>query len=430
MSLELLVIILVFVITVMMGIPIAFVLGIVPLVYLKFFGNMPLDIIGQRLFNGVDSFVFLAMPFFILAGNLMNSTGITRALVRLSQVIVGRIHGGLAQTNIVVSVLFAGLTGSAVADTAAIGSMLVPAMEEEGYSSEYSAAVTASSSIIGPIIPPSIIMVIYGAVTGESIGSLFMAGFVPGVVVALCLMAMAFFFAIKENHPRRTESFTKKEITDTFRSSIIALLVPIIIIGGILSGVFTATEAAAVAVAYSLIVGIFIYKNLTVKTIIKALKESAIVSAAILLIVACSNILSLALAIEHVPQQIATIVTGAISNKYVFLFAINIFLLFMGMVMEIGASVILLSPILLPLAIQYGIHPLHFALIMLVNLNIGLATPPLGVCIFTISPIAKTPIEKIVRKIMPFLAVEVIALFLITYIPDLVLFIPRLTGYL
>lgn len=430
MSIALLVIFVVFLITVLMGIPIGFVLGIVPVIYLKFFGNIPLDIIAQRLFNGVDSFVFLAMPFFILAGNLMNDIGITNSLVKLSKVIVGRIHGGLAQANIVVSVLFAGLTGAAVADTAAIGSMLVPAMKKEGYSAEYSAAVTASSSIIGPIIPPSIIMVIYGAVTGQSIGALFMAGFLPGILVAICLMLLATYFAIKEGHPRRSEAYTVREILTTIRSSLVALLVPIIIIGGILSGLFTATEAAAVACAYSLFVGLFVYKNLTLKKIVEALKDSAIVSASILIIVGCSKLFSLALAIEHVPEQIATTVTALIDNKIVFLLVINIFLLFMGMVMEIGASVILLAPILLPLAIQYGIHPLHFALIMLVNLNIGLATPPLGVCIFTIAPIAKTPFEKIVPKLLPFIGAEIVALFLITYIPDIVLLIPRLAGYL
>jgi len=422
-------IIIIFILTLFMGIPIAFILGIGSLVYLIFYSNMPLVIIGQSLFQGVDSYVLLAVPLFILAGQLMNRTGITKDLLKFTDLLVGRLPGGLAQVNIVASIFFAGLTGAAVADTAAIGSILIPAMKKQGYSAEYSAAITTTSSIIGPIIPPSIIMVIYGSITGMSIGALFMAGFVPGILIGLGLMIMAIHYAIKENHPRRKKSIPWREATRITKNSLIALMFPVIIIGGILTGKFTPTEAAAVACGYAFLVGIFIYKKLTIKSIIDSLSESAVTSAVILLIISTAKLFGLFLALEHVPEQVAVIMTAITTNKYVFLLIMNIFLLFMGMIMETGANVILLAPILLPIALNYGIHPLHFALVMLVNLNIGLTTPPLGVCLFVAAPIAKTSMEKIVVRVIPLVAMEIVVLIMITYIPELILFVPRLFGF-
>jgi len=422
-------VIIVFILTLFMGIPIAFILGISSLVYLIFYCNMPLIIIGQSLFQGVDSFVLLAVPLFILAGHLMSRTGVTKDLINFADLLVGRLPGGLAQVNVVVSIFFAGLTGAAVADTAAIGSILIPAMKKQGYSAEYSAAITTASSIIGPIIPPSIIMVIYGSITGMSIGALFMAGFVPGILIGLGLMVMAIYYAIKENHPRREKSISWRGAISITKNSLIALMVPVIIIGGILTGKFTPTEAAAVACGYVFLVGIFVYKKLTIKDIIDSLYESAVTSAVILLIISTARLFGLFLALEHVPEQVAAILTSITTNKYMFLLIINIFLLFMGMIMETGANVILLAPILLPIALKFGIHPLHFALVMLVNLNIGLTTPPLGVCLFVAVPIAKTTMEKIVVRVIPLVAMEVVVLLFITYIPELILFVPRLFGF-
>ena len=419
-----------FVVLLLMGIPIAFIFGIVSLIYFTLFSNIPVTIIGQKLYSGVDSFVLLAIPFFILAGQLMNRTGITRDLVNFVQMLVGRLPGALAQVNIVVSILFAGLTGAAVADTAAIGSILIPAMKKEGYSASYSAAVTTASSIIGPIIPPSIIMVIYATVTGESIGALFMAGIVPGVLIGFGLMGLALFYAIRDNHPRRTEHLDFKEKIKRTKSAVIGLTMPLIIIGGILSGQFTATEAAALACGFALFVGIFVYRKLTVKDIAESLYESAVVSSVILLIIATAQLLSIVMTIERIPVQIAEIMMSVTQNKVVFLLLVNVFLLFMGMIMETGANVILLAPILLPLALKYGVDPLHFALIMIVNVNIGLTTPPLGVCLFTAAPIAQTPYEKIAMKVLPFVAMEIVVLLIITYIPELVLIIPRLAGFI
>lgn len=420
----------IFVGALVIGIPIAFVLGLVPLLYLIFFRGIPFIAIASRLYGGIDNYTLLAIPFFILAGNLMNHTGITKDLVNLAQLLVGRVRGALAQVNIVVSIFFAGLTGAAVADTAAIGSILIPAMVEDGYSREYSAAVTTTSSIIGPIIPPSIIMVIYASVTGESVGALFMGGFIPGLSVAASLMVLAYYYALKYNHPKRTEHIETKEAIRIIARSTVALFVPIIIIGGILSGMFTPTEAAAIACFYAFMAGVFYYRTLTMKDMVDSLINAGIVSATILFIISTSQVFSMVLTLERIPEHIAQAMTAAIPNKYLFLLIVNVLFFFMGMIMETGASVILLAPILLPVATSFGVHPLHFALIMLVNLNVGLTTPPVGVCLFTVAPIAKVSIERIIPKVMPFVVAEMVAVLLITYVPDLVLLVPRLTGFI
>jgi len=420
----------VFVGALIIGIPIAFVLGLVPLLYLIFFRGIPLIAIASRLYGGIDNYTLLALPFFILAGNLMNHTGITRDLVNLSRLLVGRMRGALAQVNIIASVFFAGLTGAAVADTAALGSILIPAMVEEGYSREYSAAVTCTSSIIGPIIPPSIIMVIYASVTGESVGALFMGGFIPGLLIAASLMILAYYYAVKYNHPKRTERIEIKEAMLIIVRSMVALFVPVIIIGGILSGMFTPTEAAAIACFYAFLAGIFYYHTLTMKNIVDSLINAGIVSATILFIISTCQVFGMVLTLERIPEHIAQAMTAAIPNKYIFLLVANVLFFFIGMIMETGASVILLAPILLPVAVSFGVHPLHFALVMLVNLNVGLNTPPVGVCLFTVTPIARVSMERIIPQVMPFVAAEMVAVLVLTYVPDLVLFLPRLTGFI
>lgn len=411
------------------GMPIAFMLGSISLIYILYTGNIPPMMIPQAMYNGVDSFVLLSILFFILAGSLMNKLGLTKDLILFADLLVGRIRGSLAQINIFVSILFAGLTGAAVADAAAIGSMLIPAMKKQGYSAAYSAAVTAASSIIGPIIPPSIIMVIYAAATGLSVGQLFIAGIVPGLMIGVGLMILSYFYAIKYNHPRREEKIPAAEAFKIVQRSLAALAVPLIIIGGILLGFFTPTEAAAVACVYSLLLGFLVFKTINFKEVIHSLADAAITSSMILMIISAAKLFSIVLAMESIPQQIGAVILGVTDNKFIFLLMVNIFLIFMGMIMETGANVLLLVPILMPIAMQYGIDPLHFAIVVLVNLNIGLATPPLGVVLFTIVPIAKTSLEKIVVAILPFLATMFATLFLMTYLPDLILFVPRMFGY-
>jgi len=421
---------LIFVGTLLLGVPIAFVLGASALYYYIFIGHISLDMLGQKLYAGPDSFVLLAIPFFILAGELMNRARITDSLIEFSGVLVGRIPGALAQVNIVASVFFAGITGSGVADTAALGSVLIPAMEKEGYTVDYAAAVTVASSVIGPIIPPSIVMVIYSMMTGESVGALFAAGFIPGLAVALALMILAYIYAIRYHHPRRTTKLSIHQVVTITRKSLIALLKPIILVGGIFSGRFTPTEAASVACFYAIIAGVFILRTLTFRDIIESFKKAAISASVILLIIATAALFGQVMALERVPTTIASWILGMTRNKYVFLLLVNVFLLFMGMIMETGASVILLAPILLPVAVKLGVHPLHFALVMLVNLNIGLSTPPVGVCLFTAAPIAGISLERISRAALPFITADIVALLFITYIPDLVLFVPRMAGFI
>ncbi len=418
-----------FLVTLLVGVPIAFALGISATTFLIVWDKVPFTVIAQRFYSSVDVFVLLSIPFFILAGELMNKTGITTRLVKFAGLVVGRLRGGLAQANIGASILFAGLTGAGVSDTSAIGSILIPAMVEDGFEPDYSAAVTAASSVIGPIIPPSIIMVVFGSIMGISIGALFAAGFVPGLLVGIALMIMAYIIGVKRNHPYRKEKVGAMELVRGTKDAILALLMPVIIIGGILSGVFTPTEAAAVATCYALFVGFFIFKTLKLSDIPACLLKSATTTSILILIVGFASVLSWTLSIERIPQALAKALVGANLGRVQFLLLVNALLLFMGMIMETGANAILLGPILMPLAIRLGIHPVHFALIMLVNLNIGLATPPLGVCLFVACPIAGVSMMKISRAIAPFILMEIAALMLITFIPDLVLFVPRLLGF-
>jgi len=424
------ILILIFVLLLVIGLPIAFVLGGTSLFYFFFLSKVPMEMIGQKLYAGIDNFVLLAIPFFILAGELMNRSKITDALIEFSRILVGKIPGALAQVNIVASVFFAGITGAGVADTAALGSILIPAMTKEGYTPEYSAAVTCTSSVIGPIIPPSIVMIIYATCTGESVGALFAAGFIPGLMIALALMIMCFYYAIKQHHPRRTEKLTAKFVVTTLRKSTVALLCPIILIVGIFSGYFTPTEAAAVACLYAIIAGMFILKTLTLKDIWESLKISVVSGSVILLLISMAALFAQVLSIERVPAAIATGILAFTQNKYVFLLIMNGVLLIAGMLLDAGVNVMLIAPILLPVAIRLGITPLHFALVLLVNLNIGLVTPPMGVCLFAAAPIARVSFEKVAKASLPFIAAEFVALLIMTYVPELILFVPRLLGYL
>ena len=413
---------------IILGFPISFSLGITGLALLyKLDMTFMLEILPQRMFSGVNSFVIMAMPFFMLAGSIMNRTGITNALVRFAESCIGWVRGGLAHVNIVGSILFAGLTGSAVADTAALGSVLIPAMKKAGYSRGFSAAVTAASSVIGPIIPPSIIMVIYGSLMNVSIAGLFVAGIFPGLLFGVTLMGVTYVIARKRDYPKQ-EDFSVNELGSSFVKSLPALMMPVIILGGILGGVFTPTEAAGVAVLYAIFIG-FIFRRLSFKDLWKSLEETVLSMGMILLILSCAGILSWLMASEKIPDQIAQAILSITENKYLLLFLINVVLLVVGMFMDITAALIMLASIMAPLAIHAGVDPLHFGIIMVTNLNIGLITPPLGACLFVASGIARIQLKPIVREILPFVLAEVAVLFVVTYFEGMVLFLPRLLGY-
>jgi len=419
----------VFIITLAAGIPVAFCLALTSLVVLLIIGNVPLHLIPQRMFTGMDSFPLMAVPFFILAGDLMNSAGITQRIVRFSNALVGHIRGGLAHVNIVASMFFAGISGSAVADTAALGSILIPAMEEDGYDLTFSAAVTAASSVIGPIIPPSIPVVIFALVGSVSVGGLFLAGVVPGVLIGFGLMGVAYIISRRKNYGSKHPLVSLREFGSSFVGAFIPLLMPLIIMGGILSGVFTPTEAASIAVAYAILVGFFILRTLKLKDLPGIFYRSMVTTSIILIVMACANIFSWILGTQLIPQKVALAITSLTKNPYVFLLLINILLLIVGCFLEGLASIIILVPILLPLSQQMGIDPLHFGIIVVMNLMIGLITPPLGLCLFVCCSVARVDLIKLIRVSTPFILIEIGALMIVTYFPQIVLFIPHLFGF-
>lgn len=413
-----------------LGVPIAFCIGLASAVAILMVGpSAPWIIVPNSMLNGMDSFPLMAVPFFVLAGDLMNRGGITVRLVNFANLLVGGIRGGLAQSNVVASMLFAGITGSALADTAAIGRILIPAMEREGYDRAYAAAITASSSIIGPVIPPSITMVLFGVTAGVSIGGLFLAGVVPGVLIGVGLMTMAYVTARRRGFPVREVPVTRQLAWRISRDALIALMMPAIILGGIFGGVMTPTESAAVAVLYAVVIGVFVLRELTLRDLGSALLRSGMTTASIMLIVGTARIFADMLGSEQVPEQLALIVLSLSEDRWVILLLINVFLLLVGAVMDTSAAIIILVPVLLPVAASIGIDPLTFGIIMCVNLIIGLATPPLGVCLFVASDIARISVERLVATIWPFLLLEIGVLLLITYVPGLATALPRLAGF-
>ncbi|MBM4308304.1 MAG: TRAP transporter large permease [Deltaproteobacteria bacterium] len=414
-----------FIIFLILGIPIAFVLGLTSFVGLLYSGDIPLLLIPKQMFSGTDSFPLLAVPFFILAGNLMNIGGITKRLIHFCNILLGHVRGGLALVNVVASMFFAGVTGAAVADTSALGSILIPAMTREKYDRDFSAAVTAASSTVGPIIPPSIPMVILGTVGELSVGALFLAGVVPGILVGLSLLVVAYVISVKRDYPKEKRK-SLKEFFLGLKDALLALLMPAIIMGGILGGIFTPTEAAVVAVFYAFLVSFLVYREIRWKDLPRVLIDSVVVTSIIMFVIANSAIFGWILANHQVPQAVAHIFLSITNNKWVLLLLINLFLLFVGTFMETTASLIILTPILLPLAVKVGIDPIHFGLVMVLNLVIGLITPPLGVCLFIACSIARITLEQIVKAILPFLIAAIGVLFIVTYIPELVLWLPRM----
>ncbi|MEZ7865609.1 MAG: TRAP transporter large permease [Rhodospirillales bacterium] len=413
------------------GVPIVFALGIAPMGAFILAGKEPfLKIIAQRLYTGINQFPLLAIPLFILAGEIMNTGGITLRLVNFANALVGHLRGGLAHVNIVSSIFFAGLSGSAVADTSALGSMLIPAMEKQGYTRRFAAAVTAASSVIGPIIPPSIIMVVYAYIMQVSVAALFLAGVVPGVLTGMGLMFVVSIIAKKRNYPKADKRATLREVGKAGFDAALPLMTPIIIMGGILSGVFTPTEAAGAAVAYALILSTFIMKTIDRERFVKLLLRTAVASSVILLAVGTASVFGWVATISGIPTKLTTLVFSLTDNPYLLLLMINIMLLIVGMFLDAGPAILILGPILGPVMTAIGIEPLHFAIVMCVNLTIGLATPPMGLILFVASTVSRERVEHIAREMLPFYIVHILIILLITYIPALSLSVPRWLGYL
>lgn len=383
----------------------------------------PLVVIGQKMVSGIDSFLLIAVPLFILAGNLMNAGKITERIFDTAKELVGWIPGGLGHANVVASVIFAGMSGSAVADAGGLGAIEMEAMRKNGYDDDFASAVTASSSVIGPIFPPSIPLIIYGSVASVSVDKLFMGGVMPGLLMAVLLMVLIYIYAIKRKYERHP--FCLKALLRQFAGSILALITPLIILSGFVLGWFTPTEASSIAVIYSLLIALLVYKTLTWKSFLKCLKDSAISSANTLLIIGTSTLFTYVMAMEGISRQISQVILGISSNPMIVLLAINILLLVLGMIMEPGAILTLMLPVLLPIANGLGLNLVHFGVMIVLNLMIGQVTPPFGVCLFVISDVNKIKLESLYKSIIPFLIPLIATLFLVTYIPGIVTWLPN-----
>jgi len=427
---EIIILVVSFVILLSIGVPISYSIGISSLLTMLFsISTLPsLTTVAERMATGLDSFALLAIPFFILAGQLMNSGGIARRLIDFAKVIVGKLPGGLAFVNIIAAMFFGAISGSAVAAASAIGEVMTPEMEREGYDKSFSAAVNITSATTGLIIPPSNILIVYSLASGGvSIAALFIAGYIPGIIIGLALMAVAFVFAKKNNY-RSDYNITLFEGLKKFLEAIPSLLLIIIVIGGIVAGYFTATEASAIAVFYALILS-FIYREISVRDLPKILLSSASTTAIVMLLIATSMAMSWVMAFENIPQNVSQALISISDNTFVILLIINLILLAVGTFMDMTPAVLIFTPIFLPIAIKLGIDPIQFGIVMVMNLSIGLCTPPVGSVLFVGCSVAKLPITKVIKPLIPMFIAMIIALMLVTYIPQLSLFLPRLFGF-
>lgn len=411
------------------GIPVAFALGAPAIIYIWLKG-IPLLLVAQKVFTGMDSFLLTAIPLFILAGNLMNASKMTEELVEFCKIIVGRIRGGMAHANVLISMVFAGMTGAGVSDTAAVGSILIPSMVKDGYKKDFTCAVTAISSTVGPVIPPSIPFLVYASMTGLSVGALFLVGIIPGVLLGLSQMATIAVKAKKYNLPRLENKVTFAHVVATSKNAILALLMPIIILGGIVGGLATPTESAAVAAFYAFLVGVCIRRTVTFRELLDVFIQSAITTGGVMILLGTSAVFSYILSVELFPEKVGALLTGLTDNKIIILLIVNVILLIVGMFLDVVPALLVMTPVFLPLMESIGVHPLHFGCFMVLNLVIGLATPPVGMCLFVAATIGKLSIEEVAMALRPFLVAVIAVLLLLTYCPALVMWVPNVLGYM
>ena len=409
------------------GAPVAFAIALAIAIYIGG-ATFSIDLLPQRIFAGLDSFTILAIPLFVLAGELMNASGITSRVINLANALVGHAKAGLAQVNIWSSVIFAGLSGSAVADTSAIGRIFIPSMEKEGYPRDFAAALTAASSVIGPIIPPSIPVIIYALITSNvSVPALFLAGIVPGILLAIALSVYVRIFAANYATPRGRMNMRQK--MRALWDGLIPLFMPVFVIGSILAGIVTPTEAASFAVFYALVVGLFVFRELKPSDLPGIFANSMRDSSSILFIMGTVAAANWFMTFAGIPQAVSSFVLGYVDSPTMFLILINIMLLGVGLVLEGIAAMLVLVPILHPIAISLGIDPTHFGIVVIFNLMIGLITPPMGLCLFVADAIANVGMARMIKSIMPLFLVELAVLILITFVPQLVTFMPNLFGF-
>lgn len=412
------------VIMLIIGVPVAVSLGAASLFYIVLDG-LPNTVLIHTMVSGVDAFPLLAVPFFILAGHLMNTAGITNKIFDFAKAMVGWMHGGLGHVNIGASVIFAGMSGAAVADAGGLGAIEIKAMKDAGYDTDFSVGVTAASSTIGPIIPPSLPLVIYGVMASASIGELFAAGLIPGLLMAAALMVMVAWYARRRNYPVDAQ-FSVSRLGSTFLTAFFPLLTPVIIIGGIVTGAFTPTESAVAAVAYSLFLGLFVYRSLTWRHLVRVSIDTIKTTSAIMLIVASAAVFAWILTANQMADNLGGVLLGFTDNRYLILLIMMAIILAIGCFMETIAAITILVPVLLPIAVKVGIDPVHLGIILILNLMIGLLTPPVGMVLYVLSQVSGVKFEKCVSATLPFLVPLVVVLFIITMVPQLSMWLPTL----
>lgn len=410
-----------------LGAPVGFVLLLTSFIMMLSSGSGSEEALVQSTIRGFDNFTLMAIPFFMLAGEIMSKGGLSRRIVRFSQALIGFVRGGLGLVAVVASMIFAGISGSAVADTSAIGSILLPIMEEEKYNMKKSTALIAAAGTIGPIIPPSIPMILYGVTTGESITKLFLSGAIPGVLIGLGLMFVWWLVSKREGYPALGHA-SLKELSQSFLGAFWALLLPIIILGGILTGIYTPTEAAVIAVVYALVVSAVFYKSISIRDIMPMLISTVRGTAVVMFVCGTATAVAYLLTIGQAPARLSALLAPFAQNRYILLLVVNLLLLAVGMVMDLTPALLILAPILVPVMSNAGIDPLHFGAVMVINLCIGLITPPVGTVLYTACGIRKVSLYGVVTELWPFLAVLVAVLFLVTYVPWLALWLPSVVS--
>jgi tripartite ATP-independent transporter DctM subunit len=431
MNLPLFVLIVSFVLLLYINVPISFCIGLSTVLTILAVGGLPtFEIVAQRIATGIDSFALLAIPFFILAGALMGRGGIARRLIDFANVLVGRFRGGLSYVNILTCMLFGAISGSAVAAVSSVGGFMIPLMNQEGYDRDFNAAVSMTAATTGLLIPPSNVMIVYSLATGGivSVAAIFLAGFLPGILVGISLMIVSGWISIRRNYGKGTKVPFREGVVRFFKA-IPPLLLIVLVLGGILGGAFTATEASAMAVTYALLLSVFIYREVSLREIPGILLQTGITTAVVMLLIGTSMAMSWVLAYQNIPQTISAALLGLTNNKYLILLTINLILLFVGTFMDMTPAVLIFTPIFLPVVQNLGMHPIHFGIIMITNLCIGLCTPPVGSCLFVGCGIANTTITQVIKPLLPFFAAMIVALMLITYIPWISLVVPAAFGF-
>ncbi|MDC7125027.1 MAG: TRAP transporter large permease [Spirochaetales bacterium] len=414
------------VILLVLGVPIAYSLGVSGFLYFLIERPELISVLPQRFFAGMQSYSMIALPLFCLMGSLMNASGITTRLIDFCMLIIGRLRGGLGMVNVFASMIFGGISGSSVSDTASVGAIMIPEMNKKGYSLEYASGITVASSTMGMIIPPSVPMIIYAMAAEESVGKLFLGSAIPGFLIGIIMLFVTFFISYKQKHPREERTLDKKEKLITIQRAILAIIMPLFVIGSVVLGIATATESAGIGVLYAFIIGMFVFKTLKLKDIPKHFKDAAITSAKVMIIIAMSKLYLWILAIERVPEALSCFVSGLSLPPFIILLIIDIIILLAGTFLDVSPAILLLTPIFLPIAQLLGVDGVQFGVILVSGLAVGLVTPPVGMCLNVASSLSGLEIGTIFKSALPFLTANLVTLIAITYIPQLTLWLPSL----